>query len=168
MRRPSTILAVSVVLFVAFVGASLTAHAQSTYRLVELPRPQGVTNFISVSDINDRGEAAGYSQTFGTVHTFRGLYWDVNGSVSEVGDLPGGSGNSICSGINNQGVLSGRGKTGAEFHAFIWDSTTGNFTDLGTLPNASGPFSYAVQINRHNQVVGYSSIGGSQYHPFLW
>lgn len=50
-------------------------------------------------------------------------------------------------------------------HACLWDAS-GNFTDLGTLPNDD--FSLAVAINVCGLVVGNSNSNNGNAHVFIW
>jgi probable HAF family extracellular repeat protein len=67
----------------------------------------------------------------------------------------------FCSPANGQADLP----TTTPTHAFIWDATTG-MRDLGTL---GGTISYALGINDHGVVVGFSYLADNiTAHAFLW
>jgi uncharacterized membrane protein len=130
----------------------------------------------SGSQINNRGEVAGYAETLEIdpdpmcpVHQFKPVMWS-NGKAQQLpipanGDLEG-----AAFGINDKGQVVGRSGSCVPFspisqtylnpgHALIWEK--GGFTDLGTLPGQAG--NQAVSINNRGQVVGSSGVYG-----FLW
>jgi probable HAF family extracellular repeat protein len=69
-------------------------------------------------------------------------------------DISNGS-RSVAHGINDAGDVVGYFQTGGVLHAFIYDSSTGQRTDLGAAPGY--PHSYGLAINQSGQVAGYVS-----------
>jgi probable HAF family extracellular repeat protein len=118
--------------------------------------------------INESGETVGVSglcsntslppnSAPGGPHAVR---WDKNGSVHNLGALPGGAGNNVASSINNRGDVVGTSLLeNGTVHAFLWTRQTG-MHDLG-LPN--GDFASVAPccnaINNRNDVVGFSCPG---------
>jgi probable HAF family extracellular repeat protein len=69
--------------------------------------------------------------------------------------------------INDRGEVVGQN---ANNHAVVWrpdapGATDGVLTDLGTLGGAS---SVALDINRHGEIVGYSTTNLGETHAFVW
>jgi probable HAF family extracellular repeat protein len=112
-------------------------------------------------DINDRGQAVGFSGICaGAIH---GILWE-NGNAVPLPDLGNGA---IAESINDLGQIAGiigsaDGTT--EFGAF-WQN--GVLTNLGTLP---GDFaSIATGINNRGQVVGSTLDSRFNWsHTFIW
>jgi probable HAF family extracellular repeat protein len=78
---------------------------------------------------------------------------------------------SFARGINNQGEIVG-GVTlanlvyGLTQYAFVYEN--GLTMDLPELSSANAPFMAATAINNNGGIVGYSAIGLSPEHPFLY
>ena len=109
--------------------------------------------------VNSSGQVVGDSQD----NFVQGFFYD--GSQMTILD-PFGSGESQAFGLNDSGEVVGYGllaDTYAE-HAFLWDSTTGNFTDLTNLAGAE--LGFAGGINDSSQVVGWSNSGGPSRATF--
>jgi probable HAF family extracellular repeat protein len=142
--------------------------------------------------INNTGEVVGISQNGITDLAIgfpeeRAVLWRDSQMV-DLGTLGGNQ--SIALSINNHGQIAGLAlnstpdpfsiydylfygsPNGTQTRAVLWDRN-GNMQDLGTL---GGPDSYAVFINDHGQVAGWSytnstlnaSSGLPTFHPFLW
>lgn len=119
--------------------------------------------------INDNGVIVGTSGTTGFVA--------VNGSVTNLSDVPGGTTSSIASSINNSGQIAGyssgttTGSSSAN-RATIWNSDGSVAQVLGTLGNAATGASYANDINNSGTVVGFSSAvsadGKAATHAYVW
>jgi probable HAF family extracellular repeat protein len=109
---------------------------------------------VSVAfDMNDRGEAVGYSGACGTsgidlLLEYHAVMWR-NGKPINLGSL-GGTFFISAGGINNHGQVGGTstlpGNTTA--HAFLWQN--GTMTDLGTLPGDH--LSFGGSINDSGQM----------------
>ena len=130
--------------------------------------------------INDNGEAVGVSGRCGNTvlpplaggpHA---VLWENDGSVHDLGNLGGGTGNAllglgnIALAINNQGQVVGASVLpgNAPDHAFLWTRETGKMQDLGTLPGdvSSG----GVAINDRVEVVGASFDKDGNPRAYLW
>jgi probable HAF family extracellular repeat protein len=135
---------------------------------------------VGIADwINDNGEAVGTSGTcantgaFPLTHGPHAVLWEVNGSVTDLGNL-GGAGINVALGINNRGQVLGASSLVADstltppygFDAFLWTRETGKMLNLGTLPGdvASG----AVSINESGVVVGSSFDAEGNPRAFVW
>src|ERR1039457_1159557 len=100
--------------------------------------------------------------------------WDNDGSVHDLGNLGGGTGNAllglgnIALAINNQGQVVGASVLpgNAPDHAFLWTRETGKMQDLGTLPGdvSSG----GVALNDRGEVVGASFDKDGNPRAYLW
>jgi probable HAF family extracellular repeat protein len=115
-------------------------------------------------DINEIGQVCGVSSHTSPIYPFptylTACLWD-NGSVIDIGKLPGYTRNSAAGGINDQGQVVGYSSdNGNNPHAFIWEN--GVLTDLNNLiPNDSGwVLKGAADINELGQIVGYGSLDG--------
>lgn len=114
----------------------------------------------SGTDINDSGQAAGFSESStGT----RAFFWE-NGVMTNLGELTGGGNRSVGIALNNNGEVVGWSEAASGPRGFL--SSGGVMTDLGDLPGGRDE-SYASDINDMTQVVGYSG-GQSGLRAFLW
>ena len=113
--------------------------------------------------VNDFGQVVGYAWLAGNDegHAF---LWE-NGTMTDLGVLPGYEGHSSARDINESGQIVGTSQADStESHPFLWDG--GVMTDLGSL---GGPEAGAYGINGLGQVVGGSDLAdGSTGHPYLW
>jgi probable HAF family extracellular repeat protein len=112
-------------------------------------------------DINDKGQAVGWSYTAGNVARHAFLYSD--GTLIDLGTL-GGS-NSGAGAINEKGQVIGWSDTAGNVgrHAFLYSD--GTMTDL----SLGGSFSEASSINDKGQVLGWSdTVGDLARHAFLY
>jgi probable HAF family extracellular repeat protein len=141
--------------------------------------------------INDRGETVGTSENgkldLATgVLQLRAVMWK-DGHIRNLGTL--GGKHSFAGAINDQGEIVGFAlnkipdpyslfdfgiggfTSGTQTRAFLWRD--GHMQDLGTL---GGPDAWAVFVNEHSQVAGYSytnsapnsATGVPTVNPFLW
>lgn len=129
----------------------------------ELPTFSGDPDGIA-GEINDSGQAAGFSGDCSTNPLAHALLWR-DGKAVDLGTL-GGAMNNSAEDINNRiqvvGASDLAGDTTA--HAFIWQK--GVMTDLGTLP---GDFSSgATGINDDGLIVGNSCDVSGNCRAFLW
>jgi probable HAF family extracellular repeat protein len=156
-----------------------------TFPLPTLGGPNNWDNPFG-GEINDRGEAVGYSETsvpdpdgedvcgFGTKLTCSAFLWR-NGHMSALPTLGGNNGQA--SAMNNRGQITGFAENG------IVDSTcpanaTNNRIALPVIwedgkPRAlstvgSDPDGEANAINEHGQAVGYSGTCTAALHAVLW
>lgn len=117
--------------------------------------------------INDDGKIVGTSDAAGTSHAF--LY--ENGTMIDLNTILSSS-ISNATDINKPGQVVGGadfGLTGSEeyMHAYIFDSSSQKFKDIGTLPGRER--AVAMAINNKGQVVGGSRHAGvGDSHPFLY
>ncbi len=110
-------------------------------------------------DINDLGEIVGWADTeTGEIHAFK----DSNGTMTDLGVIGGGSGDSYAFGINAGGEIVGQ----SNGKAFLYDGTA--MIDLNeVIDNALGyRLDSASSINDYGQIVG-SMVVGSEVHGFL-
>jgi probable HAF family extracellular repeat protein len=121
--------------------------------------------------INGYGQVVGSSNAeFGS----RGFLWTptaangANGSMIDLGELPGGSTFSEARAVNARGQVVGSAlPAGADAgRAFLWtptmpNGTSGSMLDLGVLPDV--PDSYARGINAGGEIVGTSG-----QFAFVW
>jgi probable HAF family extracellular repeat protein len=125
----------------------------------------GGSNTVA-SDVNDSGQIVGYSTyADGTQHA---TLW-TNGTLQDLGVLSGDT-VSAAQFINNGGHIAGysgfyTGRPRNRYLAarnFFWSSTSG-LTDIGT---GAGQHTYAVGLNRRDQILGHNTgLGGDVY---LW
>jgi probable HAF family extracellular repeat protein len=128
--------------------------------------------------INDHGEAVGTSGTCANsvilpeIAGPHAVLWEVNGSVTDLGNL-GGAGANIALSINNAGqvvglssIVSTAAPPACCFDAFLWTRETGKMRDLGRLPGdaASG----AGGINESGVVIGTSFALDGSPRAFVW
>jgi probable HAF family extracellular repeat protein len=121
----------------------------------------GVNSFAT--DINRRGQIVGASETeTGEFHAF---LRDVNGEVLDLGALPGGSGVSSASAMNDRGQVVGTRAVGGVVDAFIWDERRG----MRALIEDTGPnfFAFPLDINERGEVVG-DILGTEPQRAFRW
>lgn len=93
----------------------------------------------------------------------------INGSITNLGTLPGGEGNGSCAfAVNDLDQVAGGSATAESTvsffeRAFLWEK--GTMTNLGNL---GGPtYSCAYDINNRGQVVGEASAPGFM-RAFMW
>ena len=131
--------------------------------------------YSAASAINDSGQVVGASRLINAYNLPTHAFLWQNGTMADLGTLPGGDDYSLANGINNAGQIVGTstrdgGNSGdGPLRAFLYQN--GTMIDLGTL---GGKQSEAMGINDFGQVVGYASIekgdlGHFQYsRAFLW
>ena len=86
-------------------------------------------------------------------------------SVTPLGELNGLGATSY--GLNDAGDVVGRSNVDATtHHPFLWQSSSGQMTDLGRLGSATTNYGEARGINNHGLVTGAAYDGGS--FAFTW
>lgn len=112
-------------------------------------------------DINNHGAVTGFSYTKG--HTGqRAFYWEKGSTMKDIGHLGGSY--TFGKSINDHGNITGVSFTSSgKRHAFLWQKEDNSMLDLGTL----GSTSEGLDVNNHNQVVGFSLVAGDK-HAFVW
>ena len=108
----------TVALLLCFGGAVFAAAPRASavsYQAVDLPRLGGSESYAN--GINDQGQVAGWSGTAGGY--YHAFLWQ-NGTMTDLGTLPGGWSSSAC-GINNLGQVVGESLTAdGLWHAVLW------------------------------------------------
>jgi probable HAF family extracellular repeat protein len=135
--------------------------AGEVYSLTDLGLLPGDDHAYAAS-INESGQIAGLSGQSSTGAS-RGVLWQ-QGTMINLGLLPGGPNFSVAEGINNVGVVVGESGAANGTSAFLWQA--GTMTDLGSFPGGQD-IRLARDINDHGQVVG-EAAGTSGPRPFLW
>ena len=115
--------------------------------------------FSSASDINNRGQAVGWS--LGPSGQFRAFRWD-DGVMMELPPLPGAPFASAAA-INERGQIVGA-SGGVSSHAVLWNN--GVPIDLGRLSGATS--CSAVDINDRGQIAGSCDLARGARVGFLW
>jgi len=155
MRRMWRLLSFS--MFAASVAmaqtAGLPAAASGDTLYTATPLGSLGDGFTVGSAINDAGQITGKSRNS---NGFRHAFLSSNGSLTDLGVLPGGVA-STGTGINNSGQITGYASTSgpAANHAFLFSN--GNMADLGTL---GGMTSIGRGINDSGHIGGDSVAGG--------
>jgi probable HAF family extracellular repeat protein len=141
------------------------ASDTSNWTVTDLGNLGGAMNNVA-EGINDQGIVVGFSDLLGDslVHAF---IWK-NGTITDLGTVPGGDVQSLAFGINNKGQVVGL-SCGADFDCvgFLWED--GVMTDLNTLAPADSPLflSQAYDINSRGEIVGLGDPGDGTNHTFL-
>jgi probable HAF family extracellular repeat protein len=149
------------------------AAAAAQYYVTDLGTLGGSFDLSNPLGLNAKGQVVGesYNQI-----GLNGFLWSpnspnsVDGSIFDLGDLPGGAISSSAKSVNSLGQITGRGAATTGTRAFLWspnspNGSTGSMIDLGELPGGSNSSS-GEAINSFGQVVGTSSAdtGGA----YLW
>jgi len=111
-------------------------------------------NGVFATGINDVGVVVGTNG-----HAFE----LANGTLRDLGLLPGGDWSSAYD-INNSGYVVGYGTTGSgAMRGFVWNPSQG-IAELGTL---GGRDSHATAINDSGEIVGNASLVDGTAHAFV-
>lgn len=155
-RFPKLLLRGGICAVCTTVLVSPAISASSTVQVKDMGTLGG--RFTVVADINEVGDAVGYSETANQqIHAF--LY--TQGQLRDLGTL-GGSG-SVANAINNIGQITGFALTASgEEHAFVY--AAGAMKDLGT----TGYTSNGKAINDGGQVAGESAPSGENQSAVLF
>jgi probable HAF family extracellular repeat protein len=131
-----------------------------------LASPDDVFAFVTVTAINEQGQAVGFSHRpdANNFILFRAFEWQ-GGVMSELA-TPDGM-HSNAAGINESGTVVGSSAgLSVASRAVAWEG--GVMRELGTL---GGPFGHAEDINDAGVVVGQAQIPGDDsapIHPFMY
>ena len=97
------------------------------------------------------------------------VVWDRSGTPQDLGNPPGGAGDNVAVGINNQGQITMNSvMSDGTIHAFLW--TAGALQDLGTYP-ADAFVTVAPccnNVNDRGQIVGFSIDSSFNQRALLW
>jgi probable HAF family extracellular repeat protein len=149
------------VITVVLVSSDCQVLQGVTYSLTDLGFLPGA-NASLCNEVNEVGQVAGWSG-FSPGGITHGFVWQ-NGTMTDIGDLPGGVDNSLASDINDLGQVAGESLTTTGLRGVLWQN--GTMTDLGDLPGGED-FSSARAINNAGQIVGESG-GPSGGRGFIW
>jgi probable HAF family extracellular repeat protein len=139
-------------------GSNGEAFVALSGNVEDLALPGGM-NWSAAYGINAGGAVVGDGRL--TNGIFRGLIWNSDGSVTQLGTLGGVSSQAMA--INASGEVAGSASLANGYtHAFTYSG--GSMADLGTL----GGSSYAYGINASGEVVGYSYLADGDQHAFLY
>jgi probable HAF family extracellular repeat protein len=137
--------------------------------ILRLPPLQGDTVSFAFG-INERGQTVGVSGLCSNVSLPpnappggpHAVLWEKDGSVTDLGTLPGGveNGNNVATSINDRGEVVGTSlMSDGTVHAFLWTRKRG-MQDLGLPANDFVSVAGCCHtINNRGQVVGFSFPG---------
>lgn len=136
--------------------------------LVTLPEPEWAFGAVA-TDISDEGLVCGYYRLPSFIHTRAFVFKTSTGEMTYLEPLQE-NGSTGANAINNNGVIAGWrsiGNSGSNpYNAMIWDTISGEVTDLGVM---NGPNSTAIDINATGDVAGNSGIMATRGEEvFLW
>src|SRR4051812_16843792 len=125
-------------LFTLMGSIATPAHPLSQYYLTDL----GSLNPIG---LNSKGQVVRECYGSSGLHA---LLWspitpnNINGSIVDLGELPGGNDYSSGRSVNVVGQVVGQSNMSTGYHAFLWspnaaNGTTGTMIDLGDFPGNS-------------------------------
>jgi uncharacterized repeat protein (TIGR01451 family) len=130
-----------------------------------LPTSDGTDTQSYATAVNNGGQVVGASGgVFGVASDQLHAFLSINGSMSDLGTLTGGS-FTYATGINDGGELVGYGDVASgDIHPFLYSG--GAMIDLGVLPGSTD--CGATGINNAGQVVGYCYGGVAVGHSFFY
>jgi len=132
--------------------------------------PGGYTGGFATA-INSSGQVAGEAFTYsgGQLYPYEAYLYSPGGggTLTDLGNLDPGVGNSSAAGINDSGQVVGNyWTTDGSDRAFLYSG--GTMTDLGQIGGPGGA-SYAYAINNQGLITGQASGGiGGNYDAFLY
>jgi len=141
-----------------------------------LPPLQGDTVSFAFTN-NDVGQVVGFSGLCSNVtlppfippNAPHAVLWDATGLPHDLGNPPGGAGDNVAVGINNQGQITMNSvMSDGTIHAFLW--VTGTLHDLGTYPvDAFVTVAPCCNnVNNRGQIVGFSVDSSFNQRALLW
>lgn len=141
------------------VGGDGQAFIYANGQIQNLASPAAI-GWSAAYGVNDSGTVVGDGQL--SDGSFRGMIWNADGSVVELGTLGGRS--SQATGVNDSGEVVGFASVASGYqHAFA--VLNGAMIDLGTLGGGS---SFAYGINNSGEIVGYSYLANGNQDAFLY
>lgn len=143
------------------VAAVYTASGQ----LVTLGFLYGADNYSEALDLNDSGQAVGFSGT--NPGFFRAFRFEAGAGMIDLGYISADRGKvqAFAQAINNAGDVVGNCSAGKnKQHAFLYREGQ-PLKDLGEL---GGGYSEARDITESGEVVGVAWLSSGSMHPFLY
>ena len=120
--------------------------------------------------INDLTQVVGMSDSpDADVYAYEAFLWERVGGMRGLGDLAGGTFDSVAYDINNNSEVVGASESGLGKEAFIWRSDYGMLA-LRSMLDESGAgwtLNRANAINNQGQIVGSGRNAQGQYRAFL-
>jgi probable HAF family extracellular repeat protein len=141
------------------VGGNGGAFAVVNGNIQSLATAPGV-QWSAAYGLNNTGTIVGDGQLANG--TFRGMVWNPDGSVTELGTFGGAS--SQATGVNDSGEVVGFASL-SDGYQNAFAEIGGTMIDLGTLGGGS---SYAYGINDTGEIVGYSWLADGSQSAFLY
>ena len=149
-----------------FTPASPGGVAGAVVDIGQLP---GGADQTYTQDINDFGQVVGSSETAAGRHA---IVWTPSspnastGTMTDLGDLPGGEVYASANAVNNAGVVVGTSSSAQGYQAFRWtpaspNAPQGTIEVLTPLQLAGGPNGFGLGVNDAGWVVGRSEFVGS-------
>ena len=135
--------------------------------VTELPMPSG-SNYGSATDLNNEGQAVGYSVTFGV--GIRPLLWDMTASPITFRDLgmPDGSNAAFAFAINDAGLVVGGFRDPITFNNWPVSWQVAPVINMSPLPTPPGNgFGFAQGVNDAGRIVGSASGKALIWHAGL-
>ena len=127
--------------------------------------------------INDKGQAVGASGLCsntslppnGPPGAPHAVLWEKDGSVTDLGILPGGVGANVATSINNRGEVVGNVQlSDGTFHPFLWTRQTGMHA-LGAFPGAVATIAPCCDVlNNKGEVAGFSCDAVGNCRALVW
>jgi probable HAF family extracellular repeat protein len=126
-------------------------------------------------DINDSGQSVGWMSSLVTTYEERATTAFITNADGTISPITGASvgiyenrvylNNSLANAINNAGLVTGYTTVDGNYQAFLYNSSTEDFTTLGTL--GGGLTSVGTDVNELGVVVGYATRADGVERAFL-